>query len=82
LDGYLYFSEGDFTSLDLASDEINVSAGLDRLVIEFDTFFGGTWSNHNIITLEDGTVMWFLEEVLIVMDMAMPKEAVNRTMGY
>ncbi len=52
LDGYLYFYEGDFTGLDLASDEINVPAGLDKLVIEFDTFFGGTWAHYNIITLE------------------------------
>jgi len=53
LDGFLYFYEGDFTGLDLASDEINIPAGLDKLVIEFDTYFGGTWANHNLITLED-----------------------------
>lgn len=55
LEGFLYFYEGDFTSLDLASDEINIPAGLDKLVIEFDTFFGGTWSNHNQIFLEDAS---------------------------
>lgn len=47
VDGYLCFSQAGFVDLDLSSDRIRVPAGLDKLVIEYDTSFGGERGQFN-----------------------------------